>query len=135
MKNRFKTSFQKLCRKFNISHKTIRRVWQKTDNKKNIWSRNFILGVLYLWVELRSYIGHVRAEPVNSNVYTKRCLPNFHQFITTTQPRDEIIFWINLANFHYARTASMCLVDHNIIFVAKADNSPSIPPTRSIENF
>lgn len=83
----------------------------------------------------RPYVGHVRGEAVNANVYTERCLPKLLQFINTTHPRDEIIFWPDLASCHYARTTRTWLEAQNIPFVPKADNPPNVPQARPIEDF
>lgn len=41
----------------------------------------------------RPYIGHVRGEAVNSNVYTQRCLPKLLEFINLHHQNDDIMFW------------------------------------------
>lgn len=83
----------------------------------------------------RPYIGHVRGEAVNSNVYTQRCLPKLLEFINLHHQNDDIMFWPDLASCHYARETRQWLEAHNIPFVPRAHNPPNLPQARPIETF
>lgn len=53
----------------------------------------------------RPYIGHMRDEAVNANVYTSKGLPKMLKFINTAHLCKKILFWPGLVSFHYARTS------------------------------
>lgn len=81
------------------------------------------------------YVGHVRGEAVDANVYTRRCLPKLLRFIRRHHNNDDFIFWPDLASCHYARLTQNWLTQNNIPFVPKNDNPPNIPQARPIEKF
>lgn len=83
----------------------------------------------------RPFVGHVRGEAVDANIYTQRCLPKLLQFIEEHHNNQEIMFWPDLASCHYARTTREWLTRNNIPFVPKVDNPPNVPQARPIENF
>lgn len=83
----------------------------------------------------RPYVGRVRGEAVDANVYIRECLPKMINFINTHHQNDEIIFWPDLASCHYARRTQDWLTENNINFVPREDNPPNVPQARPIEDF
>ncbi|CAH0547925.1 unnamed protein product [Brassicogethes aeneus] len=75
----------------------------------------------------RPYVGQVRGEADDSNIYTQRCLPKLVDSINKHHLGDEIVFWPDLASCHYVRITRDWLAAHNIPFVSKEDNPPNIP--------
>ncbi|XP_050515006.1 uncharacterized protein LOC126890196 [Diabrotica virgifera virgifera] len=81
------------------------------------------------------FVGRVRGEAPNADIYIDRCLTKLVQFINTHHYNDEIIFWPDLASCHYARRTTDWLTAQNINFVPKRDNPPNVPQARPIEEF
>ncbi|XP_050516839.1 uncharacterized protein LOC126891656 [Diabrotica virgifera virgifera] len=81
------------------------------------------------------YIGVVRGEALNANIYIQRCLSKLLQFVNTHHANDQIVFWPDLALCHYARITRDWYETNNITFVPKADNPPNLPQARPIEEF
>ncbi|XP_050500950.1 uncharacterized protein LOC126880917 [Diabrotica virgifera virgifera] len=81
------------------------------------------------------YIGVVRGEALNANIYIQRCLSKLLQFVNTHHANDQIVFWPDLASCHYARITRDWYETNNITFVPKADNPPNLPQARPIEEF
>ncbi|XP_050500958.1 uncharacterized protein LOC126880924 [Diabrotica virgifera virgifera] len=81
------------------------------------------------------FVGRVRGEALNADIYIDRCLTKLVQFINTHHSNDEIIFWPDLASCHYARRTTDWLTAQNINFVPKRDNPPNVPQARPIEEF
>ncbi|XP_030752754.1 uncharacterized protein LOC115879873 [Sitophilus oryzae] len=82
-----------------------------------------------------TYIGVVRGEALNAELYIENCLPKLLQFLNTHHVDDEIIFWPDLASCHYARITRDWYEANNINFVPKVDNPPNLPQARPIEEF
>lgn len=102
---------------------------KKFEDKVLVWAAISDRGIS------RPYVGRVRGEAVDANIYTQRCLPKLVDFINEQHIGDEIMFWPDLASCHYARITRDWLAAHNIPFVPKEDNPPNIPQARPIETF
>lgn len=83
----------------------------------------------------RAYVGRVRGEAVNADIYIRRCLPKLVNFIQTHHVNDNIMFWPDLASCHYARITQDWLRQQNIPCVPREDNPPNVPQARPIEEF
>ncbi|CAH1110287.1 unnamed protein product [Psylliodes chrysocephalus] len=81
------------------------------------------------------YVGRVRGEALNAELYIQRCLTKLLNFLNTHHLNDNIMFWPNLASCHYARITSQWSSENNIDFVPKLDNPPNVPQTRPIDEF
>lgn len=57
------------------------------------------------------------------------------KFIEKELPDDNIIFWLDLASSHCAKTTTDWLAKNNIPTVPKDDNPPNVPQARPIEMF
>lgn len=102
---------------------------KKFEDKLLVWAAISERGIS------RPYVGRVRGEAVNADIYTQRCLPNLVNFINDHHLGDDIMFWPDLASCHYARITRDWLVTNNIPFVPQNDNPPNIPQARPIETF
>jgi hypothetical protein len=77
----------------------------------------------------------VRAEAINQNIYINECLSKrLLPFIRNNYPRNNYIFWPDLASSHYAK-ATVAWMSTNVNFVDKEINPPKVPQARPIENF
>ena len=81
----------------------------------------------------RPYVGRVRGEAVDANIYTYGCLPNLLNFISDNHQKDGIMFWPDLASCHYTRITRDWLAANKIPFVPRNNNPPNIPQARPIE--
>lgn len=81
------------------------------------------------------YVGRVRGEALNADLYIQRCLTKLLHFLNTHHVNDNIMFWPDLASCHYAGVTRQWLNENNIDFVPKLDNPPNVPQARPIEEF
>ena len=56
-------------------------------------------------------------------------------FIKKHHKNDNNVFWPDLASSHYANSVQEWLINENIPFVAKKDNSANVPEACPIEDF
>ncbi|CAF4466683.1 unnamed protein product [Rotaria socialis] len=55
----------------------------------------------------------------------------FHQ---KHHQNDDILFWPDLASYHYAYSTLHCLESNNVPYVRRSQNPPNVPQCRPIEN-
>lgn len=96
---------------------------------------------LLVWCAISSagvseaFIGTVRGQAVNADIYIAKCLPKMEKFIELNHNHDDVVFWPDLASCHYAKKTTDWLKSKKINFVPKEDNPPNVPQARPIENF
>ncbi|CAH1107929.1 unnamed protein product [Psylliodes chrysocephalus] len=94
-----------------------------------------------VWYEIseagvsRPYVGHVRGQAVDDNIYTQNCLPKLLDFINLYHANDEIMCWPDLASCHYVHATRQWLEVNHIPFVPREDNPPNVPQAAPIETF
>ncbi|XP_030767135.1 uncharacterized protein LOC115890913 [Sitophilus oryzae] len=103
---------------------------KKFENKILVWFAISEAGFIS-----HPYIGVVRGEVLNAELYIENCLPKLLQFLNTHHVDDEIIFWPDIASCHYARITNDWYEANNINFVPKVDNPPNLPQARPVEEF
>ncbi|CAH1110822.1 unnamed protein product [Psylliodes chrysocephalus] len=101
----------------------------KFEDKIMVWCAISEAGVS------RPYVGRVRGQAVDANVYTQNCLPKLLDFINLYHANDEIMLWPDLASCHYAHATRQWLEANHIPFVPREDNPPNVPQARPIETF
>lgn len=73
---------------------------------------------------------------IDAQTYTKACLKkNLLPFLKRHYPRNNYLFWPDLASAHYASTTQKFLGENKIRYVPKDANPPNAPVLRPIENF
>lgn len=73
---------------------------------------------------------------VNKDVYMDECIDKrLIPFIEKYHSDGNYVFWPDLASAHYASAVNAHLTAMEVNFVQKADNPPSVPELRPIENF
>ncbi|CAH1101146.1 unnamed protein product [Psylliodes chrysocephalus] len=82
----------------------------------------------------QAYVGRVRSEAINADIYIGRCLTKLRNFIDTHHRNDQIIFWPDLASPHYARRTTDWLAANGINFVPKVDKPSNVPQARPVED-
>ena len=75
--------------------------------------------------------GTMTAETYLRECLQKRLIP----FITKHHEIEDILFWPDLATYHYANIVLDFLRSKNIDFVSKKDNPPNVRQARGIEKF
>ncbi|CAH1101845.1 unnamed protein product [Psylliodes chrysocephalus] len=101
----------------------------KFEDKIMVWCAISEAGVS------RPYVGRVRGQAVDANVYTQNCLPKLLNFINLYHANDEIMFWPDLASCHYTHATRQWLEANHIPFVPREDNPPNVLQARPIESF
>ena len=75
--------------------------------------------------------GNMNGEVYRQECVTARLVPFLHKH----HSNGDFIFWPDLASCHYARPTTALFEELKIPFVAKADNPPSVPKLRPVEDF
>jgi transposase len=115
--------------------------FQNTPDKVKFAGKDKFEKKVLVWCAISSagisepFIGHVRGEAVNADVYISKCLPKLKTFIQLNHINDDFVFWPDLASCHYAKKTTDWLKANNINFIPKIDNPPNVPQARPIENF
>ena len=94
---------------------------------------------LLVWLTVSSqevsspYI-HRSKIAVREETYLKRSIRGrLLPFVNKYHQNDKILFWPNLASFHYASSVLHCLQANNVPFVRRNQNPTNIPQYRPIE--
>ena len=74
--------------------------------------------------------GALKVETYRQECVAKRLIP----FIDSKHKREDVLFWSDLASFHYARQTQELLEREGIPFVPKEQNPPCCPQLRPIED-
>jgi transposase len=101
----------------------------KFEPKVLVWAAISTAGISNLYVQT------CKAMAVNTEVYTKKCLPKMVVFVKKHHKVKNIVFWPDLASCHYAKATLDWLTANKIRFVRKTDNPPNVPQARPIESY